>query len=54
MTHDEIFTKVKTTLMDALNVDEGEVTPTARLKGDLNPSPSTSWTSCSASSGSST
>lgn len=36
MTHDEVFTKVKTTLIDALNVDEGEVTPTARLKGDLN------------------
>ena len=26
MTHDEIFARVRTTLMDALNVDEGEVT----------------------------
>ena len=30
MTHDEIFEKVRTTLVDALNVDEDEVTPTAR------------------------
>jgi acyl carrier protein len=36
MTHDEIFSKVRTTLVDALNVDDGEVTPSARLKGDLN------------------
>ena len=36
MTHDEIFAKVRTTLVDALNVDDAEVTPTARLKGDLN------------------
>ena len=36
MTHDEIFAKVRTTLVDALNVDDDEVTPTARLKGDLN------------------
>lgn len=36
MTHDEIFDKVRTTLVDALNVDDGEVTLTARLKGDLN------------------
>ena len=36
MTHDEIFAKVRTTLVDALNVDDNEVTPTARLKGDLN------------------
>lgn len=36
MTHDEIFAKVRTTLVDALNVDDSEVTPTARLQGDLN------------------
>jgi len=36
MTHDEIFTKVRTTLVEALNVDDDEVTPAARLKGDLN------------------
>jgi acyl carrier protein len=36
MTHDEIFGRVRTTLVDALNVDESEVTPTARLQGDLN------------------
>jgi acyl carrier protein len=35
MTHDEIFTKVRTTLVDALSVDDEQVTPTARLKGDL-------------------
>ncbi len=35
-TRDEIFEKVRTTLVDALNVDEGEVTPAARLRGDLN------------------
>ncbi|HJZ54376.1 MAG TPA: acyl carrier protein [Gemmataceae bacterium] len=36
MTHDEIFSRVRTTLVDALNVDDEEVTPAARLKGDLN------------------
>lgn len=36
MTHEEIFAKVRTTLVDALNVDDAEVTPTARLQGDLN------------------
>lgn len=36
MSYDEILAKVRTTLVDALNVDDGEVTPTARLKGDLN------------------
>jgi acyl carrier protein len=36
MTHDEIFAKVRSTLIDALNVDENEVTPASRLKGDLN------------------
>ena len=35
-TKDEIFEKVRSTLVDALNVDEDEVTPTARLRGDLN------------------
>src|SRR4051812_19105230 len=35
-TQDEIFQKVRATLVDALNVDEDEVTPTARLRGDLN------------------
>jgi acyl carrier protein len=36
MTHDQIFTMVRSTLVEALNVDEGEVSPTARLRGDLN------------------
>jgi len=36
MTHDEIFAKVRATLVDALNVDDNEVSRTARLKGDLN------------------
>lgn len=35
-TQDEIFEKVRTTLVDALNVDDEEVTPQARLRGDLN------------------
>jgi acyl carrier protein len=35
-TQDEIFQKVRTTLVDALNVDEDEVTLTSRLRGDLN------------------
>jgi acyl carrier protein len=35
MTNDEIFSKVRTTLVDALSVDDGQVTPTARLKADL-------------------
>ena len=35
MTHDDIFAKVRTTLVDALSVEDDEVTPTARLKGDL-------------------
>lgn len=35
MTHDEIFGKVRTTLVDALSVDDNQVTPTARLKADL-------------------
>src|SRR5918997_3273234 len=36
MTKDEIFSRVKGQLVDALSVDEDEVTPTARLQADLN------------------
>src|ERR1043166_8489377 len=32
---DEIFQKVSATLVDALNVDEEEITPSSRLQGDL-------------------
>jgi acyl carrier protein len=32
---DEIFTKVSSTLVEALNVDEEEITPTSTLQGDL-------------------
>jgi acyl carrier protein len=35
-TEQEIFEKVRTTLVDALNVDEDEVTMRSRLRGDLN------------------
>src|SRR5213592_1689144 len=35
-TDQEIFEKVRSTLVDALNVDEDEVTLQSRLKGDLN------------------
>lgn len=35
MTHDEVFDKVRTVLMDALAVDEDEVTPEAVLTRDL-------------------
>jgi acyl carrier protein len=35
-TQEEIFEKVRTTLVDALNVDEGEVTMKSRLRADLN------------------
>ena len=35
-TQDEIFTKVRSTLVDALNVDEDEVTMKSRLRADLN------------------
>ena len=34
-TRDEIFAKVQETLVDALGVDEDEVTPEATLQGDL-------------------
>lgn len=36
MTQDEIFGKVRQQLVDALSVDEDEVTPQARLQADLN------------------
>ena len=35
MSRDEIFSKVQTVLVDALGVDEEEVTPQATLSGDL-------------------
>jgi acyl carrier protein len=35
MTKDEVYKKVSTTLVEALNVDEGEVKPDATLQGDL-------------------
>ena len=35
MTQDEVFQKVKETLVDALGVDDDEVTPQATLTGDL-------------------
>jgi len=35
MTRDEIFSKVRDVLVDALAVDEDEVTPEARLRADL-------------------
>src|ERR671939_865435 len=34
-TQDEIFTKVSATLVEALNVDEDEITPDSTLQGDL-------------------
>src|SRR5437870_10812505 len=34
-TQDEIFTKVSATLVEALNVDEEDIKPTATLQGDL-------------------
>src|SRR3954465_11692163 len=34
-TQDEIYTKVSATLVEALNVDEDEITPTSTLQGDL-------------------
>ena len=34
-TQEEVFSKVQTALVDALGVDEEEVTPQARLVGDL-------------------
>jgi acyl carrier protein len=35
-TQDEVFQKVRSTLVDALNVDEDEVAMTSRLRADLN------------------
>src|SRR5205085_9711898 len=35
MTKDEVYQKVSTTLVEALNVDEDEVKPGATLQGDL-------------------
>src|SRR5262249_35189588 len=35
MTKDEIYGKVAATLVEALNVDEDEIKPTATLQGDL-------------------
>src|SRR5262249_9584422 len=35
MTHDEIYQKVKAVLVDALGVDDDEVTPEAVLRDDL-------------------
>ena len=35
MTRDDIFDKVRKTLVEALSVEDDDVTPTARLKGDL-------------------
>ena len=35
MTHDEIFKKVAATMVEALNVDEDQVTLTSTLQGDL-------------------
>ena len=35
LSHDEIYGKVKDVLVDALGVDEDEVTPTASLRADL-------------------
>jgi len=34
-TQTEIYTKVSATLIEALNVDEGDITPAATLQGDL-------------------
>lgn len=36
MTTDDIFPRVRKQLVDALSVDEADVTPTARLQADLN------------------
>jgi acyl carrier protein len=35
LTQDEIYTKVAATLVEALNVDEDQITPGATLQGDL-------------------
>jgi acyl carrier protein len=35
LSHEQIFEKVRTALVDALGVDEDEVTPNATMVGDL-------------------
>jgi acyl carrier protein len=35
MTQDQIYSKVSSTLVEALNVDEDQITPGATLQGDL-------------------
>src|SRR5207302_3080456 len=35
LTQDEIYSKVSETLVEALNVDEDQITPAATLQGDL-------------------
>jgi acyl carrier protein len=35
LTQEEIYTKVSETLVEALNVDEDQITPAATLQGDL-------------------
>ena len=35
LTQEEIYTKVSSTLVEALNVDEDQITPGATLQGDL-------------------
>jgi len=35
LSHEEIYAKVSTTLVEALNVDQEEIKPTATLQGDL-------------------
>ena len=45
---DKILTRITIVLVQALGVDEDDVTPAATLFGDLGESPSTSSTSCSA------
>ena len=49
-TYDEIFGKVQATLVDALGVDEEEVTRARRFRAIWEPSRSIFWTSSSASS----
>src|SRR5437868_2386495 len=39
MSQDEIFTKVSSTLVEALNGDEDQITPGATSQGDLGPEP---------------
>ena len=50
-TYEEIFEKVQATLVDALGVDEEDVTREATLRATWAPSRSTFWTSSSAWSG---